>query len=84
MKVHFSARFQNELADLVKRDPSLKKRVTKTLGLLRINPIHPSLRLHKMFGTRVWSVSVNMRIRILYTYNGDIQIHRIGSHDEVY
>jgi len=51
------------------------------------NPNHNSLRLHKINakGEQAWSISVDMKIRILFVYEKDgIVLVDIGTHDEVY
>jgi mRNA-degrading endonuclease YafQ of YafQ-DinJ toxin-antitoxin module len=59
--------------------------VTKTLVLLGVNLLYPSLRLHKLSGTQNYSVSVNMSIRIIFHKDQDyLYLLRIGTHEEVY
>lgn len=80
-----SKKFQKQLKRLLVQNPKIKTIVSKTLHLLRNNPNHPSLRLHKLTGKSTWSVSVSMRIRIIFGIRGNkIYLLRIGSHDEVY
>ena len=46
---------------------------------------HPSLRIHKIKGVDYYSVSVDMKIRILYEKDSNmIRLIEIGNHDEVY
>jgi len=55
------------------------------MRLLGIDINHPSLRLHKLAGRETYSVSVDMKIRILIQLDaGDIHLLRIGTHNEVY
>ena len=67
-----------------------KKFITLTeekIELLRTNPNHPSLRLHKinLQGDQAWSISIDMKIRVLFIYEEDgIILVNIGTHDEVY
>ncbi len=73
------------LKDLRKLDAALQERAIKTEGLFRENPLHPSLRLHALKGALAgfWSLSVTLKIRILFLRqeNGDILFLSIGSHD---
>lgn len=72
-----------------KKHPELRQRYFKTLLLLEQNPLHPSLRLHPMWGrlTGLHSVSISMRYRItleLELREQEIVFVNIGSHGEVY
>jgi addiction module RelE/StbE family toxin len=57
----------------------------KKEGIFIENPFHSSLRLHELKGNLrgLWSISVNMKYRIIFKYmsNGDILFISIGSHD---
>lgn len=71
--------------ELKKLEHSIQKRAVKTEALFRANPLHPSLRLHRLKGALVglWSLSVSMRVRIIFKrmQNGDIIFLSIGQHD---
>ncbi|KKU99461.1 MAG: hypothetical protein UY33_C0031G0001 [Candidatus Amesbacteria bacterium GW2011_GWA1_48_9] len=55
------------------------------MRLLLENPRHPSLRLHKYHGKEWWSVSVDMSIRVLVSFEADyIVVFHIGKHEDVY
>lgn len=46
---------------------------------------HPSLRWHKLEGSRYYSISVDMSVRIIVAIDEDeIYLLRIGKHEEVY
>lgn len=80
-----SKRFDDDLRRLLKKNPLLRKKVSKCLNLLRKNPDYPSLRLHKLSGRENFSVSVDRSIRIILHFEGEtIFLLRIGTHDEVY
>lgn len=73
----------------IKKHPELVSQYEKTLKLLEINPNHPSLRLHKLYGklSELYSVSINIsyRISIIFLIKDDKIIPiDLGSHDEVY
>lgn len=85
MKLVATSRFDRELGRLLKKQPMVAPRVEKTLKLLSVNPRHPSLRLHKVSSKGAHSVSVNMRLRIVFFDKGDERfLLRIGAHEEVY
>jgi addiction module RelE/StbE family toxin len=73
----------------LKKHPEVIPQYEKTIELLRSNPHHPSLRLHKLQGhlSDVHSVSINMKYRITIEFiirDKLIIPVMIGSHDEVY
>lgn len=50
-----------------------------------INIYHPSFRLHKLIGQENYSISVDMKIRIIIHLDEDkIFLLRIGNHKQVY
>jgi len=67
----------------------MKKQYEKTLQLLELNPIHPSLRLHQ-FKTRSfegYSVSINLSYRISLEFmvtEKEILLVNIGDHQDIY
>ena len=73
----------------LKRHPELRTPYAKTLGLLELNPHHPSLRLHALSGKRdgLHSVSINLSYRItleLIIQDQQIILINVGDHDTVY
>jgi mRNA-degrading endonuclease YafQ of YafQ-DinJ toxin-antitoxin module len=73
----------------LKRHPELKAQYCKTLALLEINPLHPSLRLHALQGKLqgLHSVSINLSHRItleLLIADGQIILVNVSDHDAVY
>lgn len=61
-----------------------KEQIIKKLKLLAENPTHPSLRTKRIQGVdRLFECSVNMNIRIIWYYEGDIIIILldVGHHD---
>ncbi len=85
MKLILSSRFQRDLSKLLKSNPQIKTKISKTFKLMQKDLTYPSLRLHKLSGTNNWSVSVNISIRIiLHKEKEKLFLLRIGHHDEVY
>ena len=73
----------------LKKHPEIHSQYRKTLGLLELNPYHPSLRLHSLQGcmSGLSSVSINISYRIVIEFiiEGDeILLVNIGKHDQVY
>ena len=68
-----------------KLDQSIQKRAIEVEKLFRINPLHPSVRLHQLKGrlSGLWSISVTMHVRIIFERmeNGDLIFLSIGQHD---
>lgn len=61
----------------------------KVIEILEIDPLHPSLQLHKLKGNlkEYYSVSINLDYRIVIDFvinDKEIIPIDIGSHDEVY
>ncbi|SMC10052.1 type II toxin-antitoxin system RelE/ParE family toxin [Nitratiruptor tergarcus] len=88
-KLVYDDTFIKKTAKIIKKNPSMKDRINKTLHLLEDNPYHPSLRLHKLRGKlkEYYSVSISMSYRIvidLIITDKEIILLDIGSHDEVY
>ena len=63
----------------------LSQTIIEKEKLFRENPLHPSLRLHRLRGTMagLWSISITMNYRIIFKRqnNGDILFISIGTHD---
>lgn len=85
-RVVFSSKFQKKLIHLQRKDLVLFKKVKKQLTLFRLDRDHPSLRLHKLKGDleNVWSLSITMSIRIIFTDGKEYFILDIGTHDQMY
>lgn len=83
-----TVRFSKNYFKLCKvRDKKFKIAVEKKIDLLLFSPNHNSLRLHKINhrSGQSWSISVDMKIRLLFVYENDgIILVDIGTHDEVY
>ena len=83
-----TARFAKNFAKLCKsREKRFKIITEKKIELLQVDPNHNSLRLHKinLKGDQAWSISIDMKIRVLFVYEKDgIVLVNIGTHDEVY
>ena len=88
-KIFFPKKYEKIAKKFFKRHPDLKARYSKTIRLLKSNPFHPSLRLHKLKGelSEYYSVSIDMEYRIILDFiiiDKEIFLIDIGSHDEVY
>lgn len=88
MDLKLSPLVLKELARIKKTDQKLEKKIIKQLQLLKTNPRHPSLRLHKLTGnlTNMWSISITMNVRMIYRLLDENTAYfvDIGTHDEVY
>lgn len=85
----FTHSYERNAAKFLKKHADLINRYQKTLELLRLNPFHPSLRLHGLKGRLkgLYSVSLSMQYRISIEFMVEketvIPID-IGEHDIVY
>jgi len=84
MQVHrilYEAPFQKQFRKL---PLPIQQRAVKTEKLFRINPFHPSLRLHELKGKLegLWSISITTSYRIIFGAldNGDVLFISIGTH----
>ncbi|MBU1130728.1 type II toxin-antitoxin system mRNA interferase toxin, RelE/StbE family [Patescibacteria group bacterium] len=80
--IYYSSKFVKELRKLPKN--IIKIAIAKE-RLFKLNPLHPSLRLHELHGKfkGVWSISLTANYRIIFKRqkNGDILFISIGRHD---
>jgi len=77
----YTDRFQKHFKTLTSQE---KIQIMKKLDLLSQDPTHPSLRTKRIQGTDdLFESSVNMDIRIIWYYEGDIMIILVdvGHHD---
>lgn len=77
----FSKVFQKHYKTFTEKQ---KKQISNKLKILAQNPAHPSLRTKRIKGTlSLWEMSVNMDIRIIFEFSGDIIIILldVGHHD---
>jgi toxin HigB-1 len=84
-EVIFTDQFNRKVLIFLKSHPELTDKYKKTVLQLRVNPFHPSLRLHKLQGNlqEFYSVSINMKYRILLDFiiqDDQIILLDIGSH----
>jgi len=65
-KIIFTESYVKRVKKFAKKHPKLLTQYKKTLQLLEINPMHPSLRLHKLEGklSECFSISLNITYRI--------------------
>ncbi len=85
MKLIPSVRFTRDLGKLEKGNSKLRRSIQKTLYRLQTNPDYPSLRLHKLAGRDIYSISVDLSVCIIFSRREDsIYLLRIGKHEEVY
>lgn len=85
MNIYYSDSFQKELDKLFRKDKKYREKVRKTIGLMWFEIKHPSLRIHKLKDLGVYSVSVDMKMRIIFNMeDGEITLLHIGTHGQVY
>ncbi|MBK9932208.1 MAG: type II toxin-antitoxin system RelE/ParE family toxin [Saprospiraceae bacterium] len=62
--------YEKRLSLFKKKHPTLRNQYIKTITLLANNPVHPSLRLHRLKGKleTFYSVSINLKYRILIDF----------------
>lgn len=88
-KLIFTESYIKRVKKFIKRRPEILSQYEKTLKLLEINPLHPSLRLHKLKRklSNLYSVSIDITYRVSIDFvikKDQIIPIDIGSHDEIY
>ena len=88
-EIVYTAKYERRLHRFLKQHPELFSPYEKTIQLLKANPHHPSLRLHKLKGSLAafHSVSINMKYRITIEFIIQDKLIipvMVGSHDEAY
>lgn len=87
MKVFLANQFIRSFRKFKKKNPQIVSKVEKKIDFFKSNPLHPSLRLHKLKGKKIeiWSfwVEGDLRITFIYIPEGILLIN-IGTHKEVY
>jgi len=87
--IYYGQVFKKEYKALVKRDKKLAKKIQKKVEFFVKNPRYPSLRLHKVFSSKIgeaFSFWIKGDLRILFRFKGKNKVifYRIGSHKQVY
>ena len=85
LTVEYSSRFVRTFRKL---DPALQEEVIEKVVLFKSATNHKKLKVHKLTGKlkRVWSFSVNYRVRITFAKpkKNVFLLETLGTHDEVY
>lgn len=87
MTIYLSSRYVKNFKKLKKKKPQITSKIKEKIRIFRLNPTHPSLKLHKLSGKKIdlWSFSIEEDLRTTFTYVEDgILLINIGSHKEVY
>lgn len=81
-EILYHPNFERDLRTL---DHQTHLRIQKAERLFRADPLHPSLRLHRLGGrlSPSWSISVTRKIRIVFSRlpKGTVVFYSVGSHD---
>jgi proteic killer suppression protein len=88
-KLVYTQSYNKRAAKFLRRHPELTGQYEKTLKLLELDPLHPSLRLHQLKERlqELSAVSINVSYRItleFFMIEKEIILVNVGHHDEVY
>ena len=88
-KLIYTESYIKRAKKFARQHPDIILQYEKTLNLLEINPLHPSLALHKLKGKlkKFYSVSINISYRICIDFINDedkIILIDIVTHDYLY
>jgi len=86
MIIYLDPNFIKASKKLVKKNALLKSIIKNKIKILKNNPKHQSLKIHKLSGkNQQWSAWVKKDIRIIFIYVKDgILLTDIGTHNQVY
>lgn len=79
-----TSRYERERNKFIKNNIKNANVLIKTLKKFVKNPIHPSLNLEKLKGTRIWTIRIDRGNRIFFSWiNKTIALFiDIGKHDK--
>ena len=88
-EIRFSKSYTKKVIKFFKQHKDIYPQYKKTIEILKYNPNHLSLRLHKLQGKlkQFSSISINMKYRIMLDFiivDNVIILIDIGSHSEIY
>ncbi|MEA1919123.1 MAG: type II toxin-antitoxin system mRNA interferase toxin, RelE/StbE family [Campylobacterota bacterium] len=88
-EIKFADSYEKKAIKFFTKHKNIYHQYEKTIELLKNNPQHPSLRVHKLQGNmnQFLSVSINMKYRIIIDFiiiDNVIILIDIGSHSDVY
>ena len=82
VNIFYARKFVKELKKLPE---NIVKIAIEKEKLFKLDPLHPSLRLHELHGKfkGIWSISITLGYRIIFKRqkNGDILFISVGKHD---
>ena len=89
IEIWFARSYEKKAIKFFNKHREIYPQYKKAIELLRNDPYHPSLRLHKLQGKlqRYSSVSINIQYRIVIDFiirDEVIILVDVGSHDDVY
>lgn len=84
LAIRLSKRYESEASKFVNKNPQRFKQIKKALKLLVKNPIHPSLNIEKLKGVAIWTIRLNQKDRIFFTWEDKniLLLIDIGKHDK--
>ena len=85
MDIRTTSHFDKNLKSKIKKNLSLKPKIIKQVELLKLDPKHPSLKLHKLQGKRAqeYSFWIEGNVRITFMIIDQIILFTdIITHDE--
>ncbi len=84
-EIVYTKKYERRLKQFLKQHPEVYTQYDKTIEMLKVNPHHPSLRLHKLKRPLQGFQSVSYRITIEFIIQDNLIIPvMVGSHDQVY
>ena len=84
IELKYSSRYLSERKKFLRNNSELLNRTIKALSVFVKNPKHPSLKLKKLKGSRVWTIRIDKGNRIFLSWidKSAVLLIDIGKHDK--
>lgn len=82
--IHRTSKYERERNKFIKNNLKNANALVKTLNKFSHNPAHPSLKLEKLDGTKVWTIRIDRGSRIFFSWidKTTALFIDIGKHDK--
>lgn len=88
ISISYSKHFIKVFKERIRKNKGLVDLYFQEVELFTIDPLHPSLKTHKLTGALqgYWSFSINHDIRVVFYFSSKEKVvfADIGTHEEVY
>lgn len=84
MEIKLASSYFRSLRKFVKNNKTNSSNVKKALKLFKENPKHPSLHLEKLGGSKLWTIRIDQRNRIFFSWidESTVLLIDVDKHDK--